>query len=459
MSKKLWALLSILLIAAMLLSACGGGAATPTEAPAVEEPAAEEPAAEEPAAEEPAAEETEAPAAEEPAAEEPSGEVMEIQLWTREAEVDGGLQFVQSLADAYEAEHPNVNIEPLNKNVEDLREDFQTASLAGEPPDLLWTVNDHVGPFTAAGLIQPVDDLVDLSQYVEGAVEAAQWDGQTWGVPIQSGNHLMLFYNKDLIPEPPTTTEEMIAMAKEITVPATETTSGTYGLVFNQTEPFWLVPWLGGYGGKVFADDGLTPTLNTPEMVNTLAFMARLKEEGIIPEESDYNGADALFKTGNAGMIVNGDWTIGAYKDELGDKLGVASLPEVEETGLTPAPYTSGIYFMIPEGLEQERVDVLVDFINFVNNEENQLRLVTELGRLPALKAVLDDPAITGDPILAGSALQMAAGTGMPVVLEMRCNWDAMKPEMQAVLAGQKTPEEAAEAMQTASETCIRSLE
>jgi predicted RNase H-like HicB family nuclease len=34
-----------------------------------------------------------------------------------------------------------------------------------------------------------------------------------------------------------------------------------------------------------------------------------------------------------------------------------------------------------------------------------------------------------------------------------------MKPEMQAVLADTKTPEEATEAMQAAAETCIASLE
>jgi arabinogalactan oligomer/maltooligosaccharide transport system substrate-binding protein len=41
----------------------------------------------------------------------------------------------------------------------------------------------------------------------------------------------------------------------------------------------------------------------------------------------------------------------------------------------------------------------------------------------------------------------------------MRCNWDAMKPEMQAVLADTKSPEDAAAAMQEAAEACIASLE
>jgi basic membrane protein A len=51
MSKKLYSLLALLVVASLALAACGTPA---TETPAAEEPAAEEPAAEEPAAEEPA---------------------------------------------------------------------------------------------------------------------------------------------------------------------------------------------------------------------------------------------------------------------------------------------------------------------------------------------------------------------------------------------------------------------
>ena len=89
---------------------------------------------------------------------------VKITLWTKEGEADNALQFVKALCDAYHAEHPEVTFEVVNKDVETLREDFQTASLAGTPPDLLWTVNDHAGPFTTADIIQPVDNLFDLSK-------------------------------------------------------------------------------------------------------------------------------------------------------------------------------------------------------------------------------------------------------------------------------------------------------
>src|SRR6185503_676760 len=61
--KRLSTLLSVLVLASMVLAACGGGA-TPTAAPATEMPATEAPATEMPATEAPA---TEAPATEAPA--------------------------------------------------------------------------------------------------------------------------------------------------------------------------------------------------------------------------------------------------------------------------------------------------------------------------------------------------------------------------------------------------------
>jgi len=376
-----------------------------------------------------------------------------LTLWTKEGEE--ALDWNQALVDEFNAAHPGITIELVKKqDVEVLREDFQTASLAGTPPEMLWTVNDHAGPFTAADIIQPVDDLFDLGVFVDSALAAVKLEGKTWGVPISNGNHLMLLYNKSLIAEPPKDTDELFAIGQE------QTTGENYGLVWNQTEPFWLVPWLGGFEGKVFAEDGVTPRLNTPEMVATLQFLHDMKYDAqIIPPESDYDGADTLFKEGIAAMIINGDWSLTGYKDVLGDDLGVARIPMVVATGEWPKPYTSGVYFMLAKDVTGDKLEAAKEFINFVATKEKQLDQVRLLKRLPALKEALDDPLITGDPLLKGSADQMVVGTPMPTVLEMRCNWDAMKPEMLAVLADTKSAEDAAAAMQAAAESCIEALE
>ncbi len=382
-------------------------------------------------------------------AEPPKGPV-QIALWTQEGESDGALQFVKKLADAYTAKYPNITFDVLNKETETLRQDFLAASLANSGPGLLWTVNDHAGPFSVAGVIQPVDKFFDLSKYVPSVVMG----GKTWALPISSGNHLMLLYNKDLVKTPPKTTDELISMGKTLT------TGGRYALAWNETEPFWLVPWLGGFGGQVFAADGRTPTLNTKAMVDTLQFMYDLKTKyGIAPKEADYATADTLFKEGKAAMLINGDWSLGDYKKAFGDKLGIAPLPKVSATGLWPAPYTSGKYFMFPTSDTGDLLQAGIAFAQFATTYENQMDLTKTLSRLPALKQALADEYVKNDPILQGSAAQMALGTPMPSVVEMRANWDAMKPEMNAVFAGSKSAADAAKAMQDAAVLAIKNMQ
>lgn len=114
---------------------------------------------------------------------------------------------------------------------------------------------------------------------------------------------------------------------------------------------------------------------------------------------------------------------------------------------------------MFPKDLSGAKLDAVVKFVEFATNEENQLNQLNTLKRLPGLKAVLDNEAIASDPILAGSAKQMSYGVPMPSVVEMRCIWDAIKPEQTLVLAGNETPVDAAAAMQSAAEACILQLE
>ncbi len=374
-------------------------------------------------------------------------------LWTKEGEE--ALDWNKSLIEEFMKANPNITIELVKKtNVEVLREDYLTASLAGAAPDILWTVSDHAGPFVAADIVEAVDNLFDLNMYVESAMDAVKLEGKYWGIPISNGNQLMLLYNKKLIAEAPKDTDELFAVGKKLT------TGGNYALVWNQTEPFWLVPWLGGFKGKVFSEDGVTPTLNTPEMVATLKFLHDMKFDAkIVPPECDYDGADTLFKEGKAAMIINGDWSISGYVSALGDDLGVARIPKVSATGEWPKPYTSGVYFMLTKGISGDKLKAAQDFIGFVSSKEKQLEMVKLLNRLPAVKEALEDPLITENPILKGSADQMVVGTPMPTVLEMRCNWDSMKPEMLAVLADTKSPEDAAKSMQSSAESCIKSLE
>jgi arabinogalactan oligomer/maltooligosaccharide transport system substrate-binding protein len=380
-----------------------------------------------------------------------------FELWTKEGEADGSLQWVQKLADDYMAAHPEVTINVVRKEVggsESLRIDFQNQSFAGNPPALLWTVADHLGPFTAADLLLQTDDLIDNAKFVEGGVAAMQTpDGATWGVPINVGNHLMLYYNKDMVPECPADSDAMIEAAKA----NTDAAAGKYGMVYRQDESFWLVPFLGGYGGRVFAEDGITPTLDTEAMVNALTFMNDLEfVHGVMPVEADYQIADDLFKSGNAAMTINGDWTLGSYA-ELPFEIGVCPIPDI--VGFeSPKPYVAGNFFMISKAVADDPAlqAAVVDFIDYATSTDVQLEQLATLKRLPSNLEALADPSVTDDPLLAGSAAAMQNGIPQPTNLEMRCVFDAMNTGVRANASSADADQaKLAADMQSAAETGV----
>lgn len=374
---------------------------------------------------------------------------VKITLWTQESQSEGSFQLIEKFIADFQKDNPKITVEVVQKDTEALREDFQTASLAGNAPELLWTVSDHAGPFVTADIIQNVDGLVNPADYVPSVVV----NGKTFAVPITSGNHLMLMYNTDFVKAVPKDTDELIAMSKALQP------GMAFPFVFNQTEPFWFVPWLGAFDGKVFAADGVTPTLNTPAMVSALKFVYDLKyTHKIIPSECDYNAADTLFKEGKAAFIINGDWSISDYQKVLGAKFAVAPIPKVTATGKSPAPYTAGKYFMVSKDVKGDKLIAVKKFIAFSTSYEREVEIVTTLKRLPGLKKALSDSAVTSDATFKASSEQMALGTPMPTVLEMRANWDAMKPELIKVLSGTTTPEAAAAAMQPSAEAAIKAM-
>ena len=427
MKKNLFALLTVLVLTSLVLSACGPAA---TPAPAQAPAATQAPAP------------TKAPAA------------VKLTMWTKE----GGNQLdkVKGIVADFQSKNPGITVDVVNYDVEKLRENFQTSMLANQGPDLLWTVNDHAGPFTKAGLIQPVDGLGwDLKTFMPGALEAVKLDGKTWGIPLSYGNNLMLLYNKNMVKEPPKDTDELIKISKDLAA------SGKQGFAYNLNEPFWLVPWLGGFGGKVFDDTGKKPTLNTDAMKKTLQFVQDLKfKDQVVPKECDYGCADTLFKDGKAAMIINGDWSLGDYTTITATKtidLGTAPIPQIKGADW-PKPYTAGTYLMFPISLKGAQLEAVKKLVNYFISDDVQLGWVKSDKRLPSVAKLYTDKLITDDPILKGSSADLANGTGMPPQAEMRCNWDAMRPNLEAVMANKMTPADAAAAMQTAADKCVAEL-
>ncbi|MEO6463644.1 MAG: extracellular solute-binding protein [Candidatus Eisenbacteria bacterium] len=377
-----------------------------------------------------------------------------IVVWVQ-MDPDEKARFDRNL-EAWRAAHPGTTIDVLTFDTENLRQQFQTQAAAGAGPDLLFGPSDQVGPLSLVKLLRPLDTTMPagfFDSFLPASLDTL--DGHLWQAPDQIGNHLMLLYNRKLLPEPPTTHDELVAAGRRLTSKA-GTPDARYGFVMNTSEPYWLAPYLGGFGGWVL-DAARKPTLDTPAMVAALRYLRSLRDEaGIMPREADYQVSETLFKEGRAAMIVNGPWSIGGYRS-AGIDLGVAPLPRLPN-GNWPQPMIASKGYSISINVAEAKLPRVIELVAFLTGSEAQRRDVAKLGFFPSDASAFGDSLLAADPVLAGARDALARGRRMPVVPEMRVIWDAMRPNLQDVMNGAKSPENAARDMQAAAVAQIATL-
>lgn len=389
---------------------------------------------------------------------------VDLVMWTKESPEFVEAIELQAAFDMWAEENaPGSTLTVETKDVEELRTELQTVALAGEGvPDMLWTVADHAGPFTEAGIIQPLDGLFEMEDYLN----TVNLDGQTWGIPLSAGNHLMLIYNKSMVPTPPATVDELIEVSQALQEEMADV-EGFTPFLFSHEESFWVFPWMqainpDGVPFVGFAADGVTPDLNNESLIKTFELLSSFKfEYGITASECNYDCLDGFFKEGKAAMTINGDWSLGGDTGmiaALGDDLGLAPFPLFE--GGQPAPLIAGTYAMIPTATTGDKLDATVAFLKWYTTDNEQIiKYTVEQGRLPGYLPAFDDPAVLEDPIIAQSSAALATGVPQPVVTEMRCLFDAVKQEYQAVMNQTEDPETAAANAQEFAEQCIADFE
>ena len=374
---------------------------------------------------------------------------VEVKLWEKwQAALDPAYDRV---IESFEVENPEIKISRVHYETEDLRNNFQNAAFAGNPPALVVGPADTVGVYSQMGIIKPISEVAGMNDEIikkllPQGLEQLTLNGELYGIPEQIGNHLTLIYNKKYVKKVPETFEELME---------TEYASD-YKLVYNLNEPFWLVGFLGAYGGWVFDVNG-KPSLNTPEMIKALEFVHTLKESKTVPKEADYVVADSLFKDEKAAFIINGDWSYNDYKNNLEDNMGLARVPKVTGGNFyTPMTAVHGIF--VADGLEEEVEIAASKFIEYLTSKEVQLEITKANKTLPVNIEASKSADIVNDSFLSGSVIQMLEGKPMPVIPEMRAVWDAIKPFLEEVMNGTTTPKDAAKGMQELAEKKIKQM-
>ena len=383
----------------------------------------------------------------------PAGEPILVRIWHQKDARERS--FLEEWAEAYNARQDSVELEVLYKETEELRNHYIFAAIGGKGPDMIYGPADNVGTLGITQTIRPLDTLLtDAFKSGFSPDGLLEYEGQIVAVADQIGNHLTYVYNRELLPEPPETFEELLQTASLTRDTDGDGSPDQYALTWNYTEPFFFVPFLTAYGGWVMDENG-NPSLDTEATVRAIQFILDLRDEyRLIPPTTDYETAQTLFREGDAAAIINGPWSWAGY-GEAGVDYGLAVLPLNEETGLYARPTASAKAYSINPAVRDWKLPTVLGVLQLLTGDEIQAQMADVLSTIPVREAVRQSGVMETNPILKQSLVQVESSVPLPTDPQMRQIWDAMRGPYQLVMNGNVSAEEGARLMQEEAEKRI----
>jgi uncharacterized protein (TIRG00374 family) len=270
-SRTRWAILALVIIAALALSACQ---------PVLTPPQGDQPS-------------TEAPAVEPTA--EPAAEPVVITLaYNRflQTSFGPGPAPIDVIRDEVAKLYPNIDVR-LNlmpDTINGMREAL-AVWIASEDPtvDIYGMDMPWVQEFGRAGWAVPLDELAPQldENYIANGLDVFSYEGQRLGVPFWSSVS-GTFYRTDLLEaagfQPPQTYDELVEMAQAITAQDPELSGFVWAGIKDEGLVMTWSEFLLGFGGSYFDEAGQC-AMNSPQGVEALSFMVNLLESGVSPRE------------------------------------------------------------------------------------------------------------------------------------------------------------------------------
>ena len=428
MSRKFWAVLSVLLIAILAVTAC---APVPAQLPAEPAKATEVPA----------------PAAAEPV-------TLTWAFWGSPEEAVSHKQ----VADAFMKEHPEIKIETWNAPWNDYFTKIQSLWASGDAkavPDIafLWPTPKYA----AEGVLENLDPYIqksgyDLNDYWGGLLESAKYQGSVYGLPRDNEVNI-LYYNKDLFdkagvkyPDENWKWNDLLAAAEKLTVKDAGGKVTQYALAMEGGK---YSKWVNQNGGAIL-DDYVNPSkcmLADPKSVAAVKLFADMMNQGYAMRDADLSqagGDQAVFQSGQAAMIIQNTSRVSGFNSaKMNYDVAVVPIPD---GGKRWNPAGGAAWVM---SAKSDNKDAAWTFLQWLQSNNGGEKLYTERGEIfPALQSTASSPVFMTDQppankkaIVAEAAASGVGGFGyFP-------EWDELdgtviSPAMQKIWAGEADPEE-----------------
>lgn len=438
MTKKNYTLSSLIIMAVIVLAACtSGGRSIPSEVPLVR---TEEPVATIESRETEDSMETgefieteESMEMEAPA----KGLACTVSLW--HSLMENEMESLKEVAAAFQEMNPNVEFDFLYTPNSDIKSKFEAAAANGGGPSILIGSAEWGPAFYDALLVHDVSEFASdelLATINPAALGVVQYSDALVGLPLKLKGVLM-FRNASLVPEAPTTFDELVEMAQAATSADVVGAYLEYGLFFSASH-------LHALGGALMDSDG-NPTFNDEKGVEWVEMLKRFKEAG--PVENNTDNDVNLFLEGRSGILIDGLWNAAHLAEAIGSENLVIDPWPSDMSGYVQ---TDNIY--LNANLESYSLECSWAFMEYLLSPEGQMLFSDPdlAGNVPAIVGL----KIT-EPIQQQAMTAFAGGIAFPVIPEMGAYWGPVNDALLAVVEEGADP---AEALQTAHDAVVAAV-
>ncbi|MFJ9419259.1 MULTISPECIES: extracellular solute-binding protein [unclassified Streptomyces] len=355
----------------------------------------------------------------------------------------------RKLAEGFQKEHPKVHVQYVNVPFGDANAKFKNAAGGNSgAPDVMRTDVAWVADFANLGYLAPLDGTPALDKtgdYLPQAVGSTKFKGKTYAAP-QVIDTLGLFYNKKLLKQAgvgvPKTLAELADAAKKI-----KAKTGATALYLRGDDPYWFLPYLYGEGGNTI--DARSKTVQIDNAAGVKAFRTikdLVDSKAAITDATD--GQDnqlRALKDGKVAMAVDGPWDIEgaragqAFKDKK--NLGVAPVPAGSAAQGSPQ---GGWDLSVYAG--SKNLQASYAFVKYMSSAKVQQETTDRLSLLPTRKSVYEVPTVKQNEMVKFFKPAVDKAVQRPWIAEGNSLFEPIKVQMNKVLTGAATPEQAAKA-------------
>lgn len=338
---------------------------------------------------------------------------------------------LERTAARWNEQHPETPLTLVAVPHDSFADKLTSAIPRGNGPDLFIFADDRIGAWAESGTIEPIEFWVDdarADRFSAQAMHAMAYNGSLWGLPL-AVKSVALYVRTDLVPTPPRTTDDLIALA-----PAMKKHAG-FAIAYANVDLYGHAPWLHGFGGKVIDDAG-NLAIATPEAAEAMEFARTLVADGIAPADTQLPMVASLFNAGKAATAVSGPWFIPDIAPNV--PWQVVTLPIVSATGKPAAPFLGAESILMSAYAHDKTAAFAV--MDALTSDEAALVRARDARQVVANTAVYADPQISRDPVLRTFRAQLEHTVPMPKVEAMRMVWTPYQNALGEVLAGRGDP-------------------